>query len=82
MILDFFIIDSKNLAAVFSETLYLRVYPVDILSKFLWNVPASIYLLKVNNRNTRTRRRSGVFIDNFEHISHLVLVFLLLKLNM
>ena len=59
---------------------------------------ASIYLLKVNNRNTRTRceicskltiktperhwRRSGVFIVNFEHISHLVLMFLLLTLNM
>ena len=51
-------------------------------------------MLKANNRNTRTRceicskltiktpeqrrRRSGVFILNFEHISHLVLVFLLL----
>ena len=60
--------------------------------------PAGIYLLKVNNRNTRTRceicskltintperrqwRRSGVFIVNFEHISHLALVFLLLTLN-
>ena len=27
-------------------------------------------------------RRSGVFIVNFEHISHLVLEFLLLPLNM
>ena len=27
-------------------------------------------------------RRSGIFIVNFEHISHLVLVFLLLALNM
>ena len=61
-------------------------------------IPAGIYLLKVNNRNTRTRceicskltintperrhwRRSGVFIVNFEHISHLALVFLLLTLN-
>ena len=59
--------------------------------------PAGIYLLKVNNINTRTRceicskltiktpeqrwRRSGVFTDNFEHISHLVL-FPLLTLNM
>ena len=58
--------------------------------------PAGIYLLKVNNRNTRTRceicskltikiperrlwHRSGTFIVNFEHISHLVLVFLLLN---
>ena len=61
--------------------------------------PAGIYMFKVNNKNTRTRReifssltiktskrchwrRSGVFIVNFEHISHLVLVFLLLTLNM
>ena len=28
------------------------------------------------------QRRSGFFIVNFEHISHLVLVFLLLTLNM
>ena len=61
--------------------------------------PAGIYLLKVNNRNTRTRckicskltikiperrhwSRSGVFIVNFEQMSHLVLVFVLLPLNM
>ena len=60
---------------------------------------AGIYLLKVNNKNTRTRceicsklaikiperrywRRSGIFIVNFEHSSHLVPVFLLLTLNM
>ena len=62
-------------------------------------LPAGIYLLKINNRNTRARcetcseftiktperrqwPRSGVFIVNFEHISYLVLVFLLLTLNM
>ena len=62
-------------------------------------IPAGIYLLKVNNRNTKTRckicskvtlkiperrpkRRSGVFFVNFKHISHLVLLFLLLTLNM
>ena len=55
-------------------------------------------MFKVNNRNTgarceirlkltiktpeRRRRRSGVFIVSFEHISHLVLLFLLLALNM
>ena len=59
--------------------------------------PVVIHLLKVNNRNTRAkyktcskltiktperRRRSDVSIVNFEHISHLVLVFLLLTLNM
>ena len=55
---------------------------------------AAIYLLKVNNINSRTRceicskltiktaeRRSGVFIVNYEHISHLVLAFLLLTFN-
>ena len=38
----------------------------------------------VNNKDTRTRHwcRSGIFIVNFEHILHLVLVFLLLTLNM
>ena len=49
----------------------------------------------INSKNTRTsckicskftiktpEPRSGVFIDNFEHISHLPLVFLLLTLNM
>ena len=53
-------------------------------------LPTGIYLLKVNNRNTRTRckicskltiklpdRRHCVFLVSFEHISHLVLVFLL-----
>ena len=58
--------------------------------------PAGIYLVKVNNRNTRTRRekcsklaiktpeqhRSGIFIVKFEHIPHFVLVFLSLILNM
>ena len=55
-------------------------------------------MFKVNNRNTRTRceicskltktperrqwRRSGDFIVNIEHFSHLVLVFLLLTLDM
>ena len=55
-------------------------------------------MCKVNNKNTRTKyeiclkltiktperhlRRFSVFIVNFEHISHLALVFLLLTLNM
>ena len=57
--------------------------------------PGTTDLLKVNNRNTRTRckicskltikttrRRSGVLIINFEYFSHLFLVFLLITLNM
>ena len=45
------------------------------------SVPAN--MINVNSRNTRTRceRCSGVFIANFEHVSHLPLVFLLLNLN-
>ena len=37
--------------------------------------PTGNYMFKVNNS------RSGIFIVNFEHISHLVLVFLLLTLS-
>ena len=37
--------------------------------------PASNYMFKVNNRNT------SIFIVNFEHVSHLVLLFLLLTLK-
>ena len=58
---------------------------------FSWTYPTNIYLLKVHNRNTRKKcskltiktperrqsRRSGVFVVNFEHISHLFLMFLL-----
>ena len=59
--------------------------------------PVGNHMLKFNNRNTRTKRetcseliiktaewrqwrRSGVFV-NFEHISHLTLLFLLLTLS-
>ena len=56
------------------------------------NCPANIYLFKVNNRKNTKKcellcekrcqwRCSGVFIINFEHISHLFLVFQLLTLN-
>ena len=40
-------------------------------------------MFKVNNKDPERRqwRHSGVFIVNFEHISYLVLVFLLLALN-
>ena len=71
-------------------------------SKLTIEIPAftaGIYLLKFNNRKTRTMceicskltiktperrhcRHSGVFIDSFEHISHLALVFLLSTLHM
>ena len=59
-------------------------------------IPSDIYLLKVNNRNNKVQNMfnvnnkgirtmlwhcSGVFIDNFEHISYLFLMFLLLTLS-
>ena len=37
-------------------------------------------MFKVNNKDTRTLL--GVFTVNFEYISHLALVFLLLAFNM
>ena len=37
--------------------------------------------LAIKTPERRQLRRSGVFIVNFEHISHLVLVFLLLTLS-
>ena len=76
----------------------LQIYDVTTCLSNNYN-PVGIYLLKVSNRNTRTKceicskliiktperrhwGRSGVFIVNFEHTSHLALVFLLLTLNM
>ena len=42
-------------------------------------------MFKVGNKDKRTtlvtERRSGIFIVNFEHISHIFLVFLLLTLS-
>ena len=55
--------------------------------------PASNYMFQVNFKNTRTRceicskltmkipERRHIFIVNFEHISHPVLLFLLLTLS-
>ena len=43
-----------------------------------YQVPVGIYMIKVNKKNTRT---DAILVSNFEHISHLVLVFLLLTLN-
>ena len=41
-------------------------------------------MFKLNNKDLERGqwRRFGVFVVNFEHILHLVLVFLLLTLNM
>ena len=53
-------------------------------------LPANIFWFKLNNKKTQLAiktpershwRRSGVYIDNFEHVSPLFLVFLLMALN-
>ena len=56
--------------------------------RFLLRYPAVNYTFKVNNRNTSIRCEicskltiQTVFMVNFEHISHFVLVFLLFTLS-
>ena len=76
------------------QKLVLDLEPVKACS-LSTSYPAGYYMPNVNNRNTRTmceispkltikateRRHSGVFISNFEHISNLVLAFLLSTLS-
>ena len=86
--------ENMTLAALFIKLISIFSYSL----KSTVSNPADLYLLKVNNRSTRTSfqicskltiktpeghqwRCSGVFVANFEHISHLVLVFLLLTLS-
>ena len=70
-----FIISVEN----YGWAIFLRDFPTCYSCSYYSSL---IYLLNINNRNTRTRferrhwRRSGVFIVNFEHMSHLVLEFL------
>ena len=50
-------------------------------------LPAGIYLLKINYRNTRTRYEICTKLTikitvTLKNVSHLILVFLLLNLNM
>ena len=68
----------------------------DVFLILIYGFAANKYLFKVNNRNTREREicakltmkiperrrhRFGVFIVNFEHVSHFLLMFKLLNLN-
>ena len=74
--------------SVIAAVCYFSVYKLT-----RWD-PGNFYLFKFNNRNTRKRCELssklrintveslfGVFIVDFEHISHSFLVFLLLNLN-
>ena len=81
----------NSLVANFQNTLYQGKCPIfqhaSIYHKR--HIPVGIYLLKVNNRDTRTRCemcskltiKTPEHIVNLEHISHLFLLFLLLTLN-
>ena len=88
----------KLLGVTFDNRFIFNYHISNIWKTFCNKHPVSIYIFKVNNRNTRTRcdisskltiktperhhwRRSSVFIVNFDCISHLVLVFLLLTLR-
>ena len=65
----------------------------NLRSNFYLVLSTNKYMIKVNNKNTRkicevcskltikTRRRSGIFIVNFGHISYIFQVFILLNLN-
>ena len=67
------------------------IQPLVFFDNTLDNIPSGIYLLKVNERNTRARCEicSKLTIKipercqwlNFEHVSHLVLVFFLVTLS-
>ena len=61
---------------------------ITLMQKIAFVFPAYIYLFKVKNRNTGTRYEicfyvfmKYVFIVNFQHISYLIAVFLLLNFN-
>ena len=64
---------------LYEQGISFQNFPIRRISKLLINLqifqPGGNYMLKVNNS------RSGVFIVNYEHISHPVLVFLLLTLS-
>ena len=86
LILNCYLFHQVNLCA------YLQISPISYFSLFAYptgiyllemdklTTQPAIYILKINNRNTRLEcekrhwRRCGVFIVNFEYISHLPLV--------
>ena len=61
------------------------IFPLNIyLFKSTVETEKGVNYIQNNNIDTKTvsHERSGAFIANFKHISHLFLVFLLLTLNM
>ena len=62
-----------------------RTQPAIACSKLIIETPRTEYKicskLTIKTPERHQWRRVGVFIDNFEHISHLVIVLLLLTLS-
>ena len=78
---------SSSLILLFLLVLFIFIFRITFVFIFklfynkyvikVWN------MFKVNKKDIRTTPSfSGIFLVNFEHISHLVFVFLLLTLNM
>ena len=73
---------SSEICEIFKSTYYEEYLQTTSVVSFSWlsllqaGSLAGIYLLKISIRG------SGISFVNFEHVSHLVLVFLLLTLNM
>ena len=72
---------SLKTISVFKICFSVLTLPPGAFQKVVLRIPTGINLLKINNRNTSQWRRSGISTINFKHISHLVLVLLLLTLN-
>ena len=89
------LVRTQNVLKNFSINIQASCQLLKVTIRTLVCNPAGIYLFKLNKKNTRTMcevcskltikttkwRRSGVFIVNFEQISHTVLVFPFLTLN-
>ena len=71
------VISIKLLSNLIEITLWHGCFPVNLLHVFRTPFLKIGKMFKVNNRNMRARceirhwRHSGIFIVNFEHISHL-----------
>ena len=67
---------SGALVGIYDVWLWLKFIWLSFFSREIFILPKSCWM------ETHRWRSSGVFIVNFEHISHLFLEFLLLTLNM
>ena len=77
--------NKKDLTKSTLKAIFARLPESSSTRNKLLTYPAGNYMLIVSNGNTRTRceicSKLAINIVNFEHTSHLVLVFLLLTLS-